>query len=91
MFNNAGQNEVFVSSADWMPRNLYSRVEACFPIEEKALRTRINEEVFDLAFADNAGSWELLPSGEYQRVRADKGEAVCSAQAVLLGRMAQAV
>ena len=90
MFNNGGQPEVFVSSADWMPRNLYSRVETCFPIEEKALRTRINAEVFDLAFADNVGSWELLPSGEYQRVRPGEGEEVCSAQGVLLARMAQA-
>ncbi len=88
-FHNDGQNELFISSADWMPRNLYSRVETCVPIEEKALRTRINEEVFDLAFADNVGSWELQPGGEYLRVRPSDGEAVCSAQGILLGRMAQ--
>ena len=86
-FHNDGQNELFISSADWMPRNLYSRVETCVPIEEKALRTRINEEVFDLAFADNVGSWELQPSGEYLRVRPSEGEAVCSAHGILLGRM----
>ncbi|HES75735.1 MAG TPA: RNA degradosome polyphosphate kinase, partial [bacterium] len=80
----------YISSADWMPRNLYSRVETCVPIEEKALRTRINEEVFDLAFADNVGSWELLSSGEYLRVRPTEGEGEHSAHAVLLGRMAQA-
>ena len=89
-FHNDGQNELFISSADWMPRNLYSRVETCVPIEEKALRTRINEEVFDLAFADNVGSWELQPSGEYLRVRPSEGEAVCSAHGILLGRMALA-
>jgi polyphosphate kinase len=89
-FLNDGQNELYISSADWMPRNLYSRVESCVPIEEKALRTRINEEVFDLAFADNVGSWELQSSGEYVRVRPAEGEAPFSAQAVLLGRMAQA-
>ncbi len=86
-FHNDGQNELFISSADWMPRNLYSRVETCVPIEEKALRTRINEEVFELAFADNVGSWELQPSGEYLRVRPSEGEAVCSAHGILLGRM----
>ena len=89
-FLNDGANELFISSADWMPRNLYSRVETCVPIEEKALRTRINEEVFDLAFADNVGSWELQASGEYVRVRPVEGEALCSVQAILLGRMAQA-
>mgnify|MGYP005620677429 FL=1 len=86
-FLNDGQTELYISSADWMPRNLYSRVETCVPIEEKALRTRINEEVFDLAFADNAGSWELQTSGEYVRVRPSAGEALCSAHAILLARM----
>ena len=89
-FHNDGQNELFISSADWMPRNLYSRVETCVPIEEKALRTRINEEVFDFAFADNVGSWELQASGEYLRVRPAEGEALFSAHATLLGRMALA-
>ena len=60
------------------------------PIEEKALRTRINEEVFDFAFADNVGSWELQASGEYLRVRPAEGEALFSAHATLLGRMALA-
>ncbi|OYY73440.1 MAG: polyphosphate kinase 1 [Gammaproteobacteria bacterium 28-57-27] len=86
-FLNDGQTELYISSADWMPRNLYSRVETCVPIEEKALRTRINEEVFDLAFADNVGSWELQTSGEYVRVRPSEGEALCSAHAILLARM----
>ncbi|MEW5838675.1 MAG: polyphosphate kinase 1 [Pseudomonadota bacterium] len=89
-FLNDGQNDLFISSADWMPRNLYSRVETCVPIEEKALRTRINEEVFDFAFADNVGSWELQASGEYLRVRPAQGEALFSAHAALLGRMALA-
>lgn len=90
MFANGGNEEVFISSADWMPRNLYSRVETCFPIEEKALRARIIEEVFDLAFADTNGSWELQPDGEYQRVRPAPGEEPRSAQRILLERLAQA-
>jgi polyphosphate kinase len=89
MFANGGDEEVFVSSADWMPRNLYSRVEACFPIEDKALRTRINEEVFEQAFADTRGSWELQPDGEYLRVRPAPGEEPRSAQRILLERLAQ--
>ncbi|MGK0674285.1 MAG: polyphosphate kinase 1 [Halothiobacillaceae bacterium] len=89
MFANGGNEEVFISSADWMPRNFYSRVETCFPIEEKALRARIIDEVFDLAFADTHGSWELQPDGEYQRVRPAPGEAPRSAQSILLERLAQ--
>ncbi len=89
-FCNDGQNELFISSADWMPRNLYSRVETCVPIEEKALRARIQQEVFDLAFADNMGTWELQPTGEYLRVSPQSGETACSVQAELLARMAQA-
>jgi polyphosphate kinase len=90
MFANGGNEEVFISSADWMPRNLYSRVETCFPIEEKALRERIIDEVFELAFADTSGSWELQPDGEYQRVRPAPGEESRSAQRILLKRLAQA-
>jgi polyphosphate kinase len=90
MFANGGNEEVFISSADWMPRNLYSRVETCFPIEEKALRERIIDEVFELAFADTRGSWELQPDGEYQRVRPASGEEPRSAQRILLKRLAQA-
>ncbi|MGC8731611.1 MAG: polyphosphate kinase 1, partial [Halothiobacillaceae bacterium] len=90
MFANGGNEEVFISSADWMPRNLYSRVETCFPIEEKALRERIIDEVFELAFADTRGSWELQPDGEYLRVRPLPGEEPRSAQRMLLERLAQA-
>ncbi|MDM7322129.1 MAG: polyphosphate kinase 1 [Gammaproteobacteria bacterium] len=90
MFANGGNEEVFISSADWMPRNLYSRVETCFPIEEKALRERIIDEVFNLAFADTSGSWELQPDGEYQRVKPALGEEPRSAQRILLERLAQA-
>lgn len=89
MFANGGHEEVFISSADWMPRNLYSRVETCFPIEDKALRKRIIEEAFDLAFADTRGSWELQPDGEYLRVQPAPGEAPRSAQRMLLERLAQ--
>ncbi|MFZ5580687.1 MAG: polyphosphate kinase 1 [Pseudomonadota bacterium] len=88
-FHNDGGEEVFVSSADWMPRNLYSRVETCFPIDEKSLRARINEEVFELAFADNSGAWELQADGEYLRAHAGAGELVRSAQLILLERLAQ--
>lgn len=90
MFLNGGNEEVFISSADWMPRNFYSRVETCFPIEEKALRERIIHEVFELAFADTSGSWELQPDGEYQRVRPAPGEEPRSAQRTLLKQLAQA-
>jgi len=89
MFANGGSEEVFVSSADWMPRNLYSRVETCFPIDEKALRARISEEVFEQAMADTSGSWELQPDGNYLRVRPAEGEAAHSAQRTLLERLAQ--
>ncbi len=91
LFANGGNKEVFVASADWMPRNFFSRVETCFPIEEKALRERIEEEVFELAFADTGGSWELQPDGEYLRVQPPQGEPPRSAQRILLERLAQAV
>ena len=48
-FENAGNREVFLSSADWMPRNFFRRVEIAFPIEEPPLRDEIVDEVLPIS------------------------------------------
>jgi polyphosphate kinase len=65
-FENEGNCELYCSSADWMDRNLFRRVETCFPIEDKALRDRIMTEL-DLYLADNTQAWILQSDGSYMR------------------------
>lgn len=72
-FENGGDPKVFCSSADWMDRNLFQRVETCFPIIDPQLRNRVIEEGLNTYLLDNTQAWLLQPSGEW--VRADAGEA----------------
>jgi len=65
-FKNGGDDEVFLSSADWMPRNLDRRVETMFPIEDPDLAREL-VQTLDLYFRDNRNSWELEPDGSYTR------------------------
>jgi polyphosphate kinase len=64
-FENARQPEVFVGSADWMPRNLFRRIEVVFPVNDGRLRDRIIEEVLGIQLADNVKARELQPDGSY--------------------------
>jgi len=81
-FLNGGKEEIFGSSADWMDRNLHSRVETCFPIEEKKLRERMIREL-NYYLEDNMQAWELQSDGSY--VRTSPGDAEpFSAQSRLL-------
>jgi polyphosphate kinase len=69
-FENNGEPEVYLSSADWMNRNLSQRIELAFPIYNPEFRDRIVHESLDLYIKDNAGSFELHESGEYLRPKA---------------------
>jgi polyphosphate kinase len=85
-FANDGKPEVFCASADWMERNLVRRVEACFPILDPALATRVVTECLDNYLADNTHAWELRPDGRYERMT--PGEAMPhSAQHHLLSQL----
>lgn len=64
-FANGHQPEVFVGSADWMPRNLFRRIEVVFPVEDGNLRDRIIEEVLGRQLADNVKARLLQPDGRY--------------------------
>jgi polyphosphate kinase len=68
-FLNDGESEVYGSSADWMPRNFFRRVETCFPIEDPDLRDRVIKETLSFYFADNTNAWILKKDGSYQRVK----------------------
>ncbi len=68
-FANAGEEEVYCGSADWMPRNLFERCEVAFPIKDPQLRGRILNEILAACLADTAKARLLLPDGDYRRVR----------------------
>jgi polyphosphate kinase len=68
-FENGGSSEVYVSSADWMPRNFDRRVEIVFPIEDAGLKRRLTEEVLAATLSDAANASLLRADGTYQRVR----------------------
>src|SRR2546428_8113935 len=73
-FENAGQREVFLSSADWMPRNFFRRVEIAFPIEQPDLRDRIIDDVLPKFLHDRVKARELQPDGSYRRLKPEGKE-----------------
>jgi polyphosphate kinase len=73
-FENAGQREVFLSSADWMPRNFFRRVEIAFPVEQPALRDEIVDEILPKFLHDRVKARELQPDGSYRRLKPEGKE-----------------
>ena len=70
-FHAAGEIKVFLSSADWMSRNLLRRVETAFPVIEERSKKRILREGLDLPLADDANAWIMDQGGSYSRAPGD--------------------
>ena len=70
-FANNGEPEVFIGSADWMPRNLDRRVEALSPVEEPALRQRL-ERLLELYLQDDSGAWDMNSDGSFSQRKPGK-------------------
>ena len=66
-FGPSGEEQVFLSSADWMPRNMLHRVEVAVPVLDEQLRQRVVQESLDYYFADNQLCWLLQSNGGYNR------------------------
>jgi len=73
-FQNGENPEVFLSSADWMPRNFRRRVELLFPIDDARLKNRIVDGILGVTLADNVKARILQADGTYARVRPQPGE-----------------
>jgi polyphosphate kinase len=73
-FANGGEEEVYLGSADWMPRNLYERVEVMFPLRDALSRQRVKHEILDAYLADNWKSRLLQKDGSYIRVWQAQGK-----------------
>jgi polyphosphate kinase len=80
----AGEDLLFCSSADWMPRNLYRRIEVAWPVNDAAMKARIVQDCLDLPLADDSQAWELRPDGGWVRVRPAAGATALDSQRTLL-------
>ncbi|WP_137974660.1 polyphosphate kinase 1 [Pseudomonas sp. F(2018)] len=85
-FGNGGDEQLFLSSADWMERNLDKRVETCFPMEGKKLITRVKKEL-ESYLSDNTQAWVLQPDGRYLRLSPFGNANPRNAQAALLDKL----
>src|SRR5690606_24943810 len=69
-----GEDRLYISSADWMPRNFQRRIEVMVPIEDPAAKARILDEVLGLALRDNQKASRMIADGHYERVAPAEGE-----------------
>ncbi|HEX3131335.1 MAG TPA: polyphosphate kinase 1 [Thermoanaerobaculia bacterium] len=84
-FANGGRPEYFIGSADWMARNLDSRVEAIVPVEDPRAQEELRA-ILDLELADNVKAWDMRPDGSYVQRRPAEGEEARSSQELLMQR-----
>ena len=82
-FHNNGDGEVYIGSADWMPRNFDRRIEAAAPIEDPTHRQTIMG-ILELMWQDNRQAWDLRPDGTYEQRRPLAGEPERSAQKIFM-------
>lgn len=80
------QEELYLSSADWMNRNMLRRVELAWPVTDPVQRQRIIDEELVAYLHDGVDAWDLLPDGTYARVRPDSRRLAHAAQAALMAR-----
>ena len=82
-WRNGGEDEVYLSSADWMPRNLNRRIEVAFPVLDPAIQKRIVEDIIPVEMADNTFAWDQGPDGQYS-LRSPGEAAAVRAQATFV-------
>jgi polyphosphate kinase len=83
-FGNGGEEQVYVGSADLMPRNIDHRVEVLFPIEEPKLIRTVKADVLAVYFSDTVKTRRMMPDGTYTRRKADGGKKSFNSQERLI-------
>ncbi len=83
VFENGGEQETWLSSADWMQRNFFRRVEISFPVVEPALAKQV-VEALDTMWKDNVRARELKSDGTYVRLAPKEGEAAVDSQTLFV-------
>ncbi|MEO8487181.1 MAG: polyphosphate kinase 1 [Betaproteobacteria bacterium] len=89
-FENDGEKDVWLASADWMGRNLFRRIEVAFPVLDPAAKRRVIDEGLRAYLADNRDAWLLDATGHWTRPRASRRTRSRAAQDVLVARLAGA-
>lgn len=84
-FENDGNVEVYLSSADWMTRNLDRRVELMFPVKNRAIAAQVEDILFS-SLSDNAKAWHMHSDGSYDRAPLAPGEEKRNIQEILIRR-----
>ncbi len=87
LIRNDGQEDLYLSSADWMGRNLFRRIEIAFPILDPKIKRRVIRESLRPYLVDNVQAWEMQSDGRYRR-KTSRAAKPRSAQAGLLADMA---
>jgi polyphosphate kinase len=77
---------LYLSSADWMTRNMLRRIELAWPVRDAALRQRVIDECLVPYLHDTKDAWALQPDGRYRPLRPGDGQPAVSAQQALMGR-----
>ncbi len=85
-FRGGETEELYLSSADWMNRNMMRRVELAWPVTDPAQRQRIIDECLVAYLHDGVDAWDMLPDGRYARVKSKARRAGQGAQAALVNR-----
>jgi polyphosphate kinase len=80
LFRHGGDRQLFISSADWMPRNLDRRVELFIPVDDADCRQKLIDTL-KIYFQDTTNTWEMQPDGSYRRIQAE-GEKVRAQRAL---------
>lgn len=83
-FGNGGEPEVYIGSADLMPRNLNRRVEVLYPVEDEQLRRLVIDDILDTHMKDNVQARQLQPDGNYVRLTPPSPDEAVDSQALML-------
>ena len=78
-FYNNGAEEIYMGSADWMPRNLDRRVEIIFPVEDDNLKLKV-KHILDVQLGDTLKAYEMTDDGSYVRIKPLRGKKALGAQ-----------
>lgn len=87
-YRNGGDEEIYLGSADWMPRNLNRRVEIVFPVVDAESKQRL-KQTLDIYLSDTVKARRLLPDGTYERCRPSGGTEPINSQEMLLSQIRQ--
>lgn len=83
-FENGGDSRLYMGSADWMPRNLYRRVEVIFPVDDVRIKDHVTKEIIQTYLADNTHTRLIQPDGSHSRIKPGEGDTAMRCQVTFM-------